>query len=279
MALYAVDEDDLIFASDAEPKKTYWCVDCFGPVKRRRGKKWVAHFYHLQASPSCRLYSKTQDHMLAQVQLQKLFPTGELQLERSFIQIGRVADVCWENEKIVFEIQCSPMTEKEAEMRIRDYRSIGYEVVWLLDDKRYNKRTIRPAENFLRQHSTYYMSIKQGLYSEYYDQFEIFSGVLRVKKGKRMPIDLQKVRKVPNVKFPEKLFPKQIIQLNCLKYFLGSRLHRALQNHKLMMQTWRSLEILIGKEKPASSPFRRWLNETIIQPYLFFLGRLIKQAS
>jgi competence protein CoiA len=224
MALYAFDEDDLIFAADALPTRTYWCLDCYGPVKRRRGKK-IAHFYHVRTARTCRLYSKSEDHMLAQVQLLKSFPEGALKMERPFIEINRIADLCWESEKIVFEIQCSPISEKEAEMRTSDYRSIGYEVIWLLDDKHYNRRTLRPAERFLRRHNTYYLHIKQGLSSEYYDQFEVFTEKFRSKKGGRMPLNLQAPRKVPAVEFPEEHFPKQICELNCLRYFKGSRLH------------------------------------------------------
>src|SRR5438128_1692203 len=129
MAHYAYDIDDLIYSADAEPGKVYWCLDCYGPVKRRRGKGYFPHFYHISPSPRCRLYSKTEDHLLAQLQLQKKFPQGILQIERPFLTINRVADICWEKEKIVFEIQCSLIKPLEAEERIRDYRALGYEVV------------------------------------------------------------------------------------------------------------------------------------------------------
>ncbi len=276
MALYAVDDADLIHAGHAEPGKVYWCLDCFGPVKKRRGKKPFPHFYHLKPSPQCRLYSKTENHLLAQIQLQKFFPEGVLQIERPFIEIGRVADICWEQEKIVFEVQCSSLTEKEAEMRISDYRSTGYEVVWLLDDKRYNRRVARPGEEYLRRHSAYYLSIQRGLNSKYYDQFEIFARGLRVKKGNPMPVDFRKIRLMPRKTFPENLFPKQIIQLSCIKYFHGDRLHRALQNHILTMQNWRALEIHFAKTTP--SKLKQWLRRHIFAPYLAFLEKLIRQA-
>lgn len=272
MPLYALDDDDLIHAADAESGTTYWCTDCFGPVKRRLGKAAVPHFYHTQSAPRCRLYSKTEDHMLAQVQLQKSFPPQVLQLERPFVKIDRVADVCWESEKIVFEIQCSPMTEKEAEMRIRDYASLGYHVVWLLDDRRYNKQTLRPAEAFLRSHSTYFLSIQPGLKSEVYDQFEIFSEEKRVKRGKRFLLDLQKIRRMPNVLFKEDLFPRQIVHLRCAKYFAGDRMSRALQNSS-SMPYWRALE----RQYAEKSSLRKWLEKNLFIPYANFLDRWIKR--
>lgn len=273
MALYAVDDDDLIYAGQAEPGKIYWCLDCFGPVKRRRGKSWFPHFYHLKSSPKCRLYSKTEDHLLAQMQLQKLFPEGALQIERPFITINRVADLCWEQEKVVFEIQCSSLTEKEGEMRIRDYKSAGYDVIWLLHDKRYNKQVIRPAEDYLRKQSTYYMTLRRGLNSEYYDQFEVFAEGKRVKKGRQMPIDLRKIRRTPKISFNEELFPKQIIQLNCPRYFIGDRTDRALRNYSLSMQNWRGLEIQLGKPKLKVSKWRQWIWTYIGLPYLDILRK------
>ncbi len=276
MALYALDEVGLIPAAAAEPGKVYWCVDCSCPLKLRRGKNRFFHFYHIRAAPSCRLYSKTEDHLLAQIQLQKSFSPNVLQIERPFIQINRVADVCWESEKIIFEIQCSPLTEKEAEMRIRDYASAGYHVVWLLDDKRYNKRVLRPAEPFLRRHSTYFLSIKPGLKSDIYDQFEVFSDGKRLKKGKRLLLDLQRIRRMPKVLFKETLFPKQILQLNCPKYFVGDRLYRALHN-STAMQYWRALENQLPSKKPH--PWIAWFNDRILLPYSRFLDRLIKNIS
>lgn len=273
MAFFAVDDDDLIDAAAAEPGKIYWCSDCFGPVKLRRRKRGLVHFYHLKTAPTCRLYSKTEDHLLAQLQLQKIFPEGVLQLERPFIKINRVADLCWENEKIVFEIQCSQLTEKEAEMRIRDYRSIGYETIWLLDDKRYNKRVIRPAEDYLRKRGAYYLSIRA---SKVYDQFEIYSEGRRVKRGKAMPVDLQKICRKPKKNFDPALFPKQILQLDAPQYFYCDRLFRAHQNHTLAMLRWRALEIQVEEAARKPNPIRLWLRRYLICPYLQFLQFLLK---
>ncbi len=269
MALYAVDDDDLIFAAHAEAGKTYWCLDCFGPVKRRLGRQRFPHFFHTQPAPSCRLYSKTEDHLLAQLQLQRHFPPGALQIERPFLNISRVADLCWENEKIVFEVQCSPLSETEAQKRTEDYRSQGYEAVWLLDDKRYNGRILRPAEAYLRRQATYYLRLKPGLFSEYYDQFEVFSEGRRTKKGRKLPIDLQKVRR----KFPiqKETFPQQIVQMGSPIYFLGDRFHRA-ASYPLARQNWRALESqLQEKVVRAPSRWKRWLRRMIA-----FLSRRVR---
>lgn len=281
MSLFACDDDDILPANSAEIGKIYYCHECFLPVKVRRGRHRFPHFYHLKSSPACRLYSKTEDHLLAQIQLQKRFPEGAIQLERSFIEVNRVADLCWEKEKIIFEIQCSPMTPGEALRRISDYRSVGYEVVWLLDDKRYNKRILRPAEEILRRHSCYYMAIRQNLI---YDQMEIFSFGLKVKKGKRFSINLQRLCPIA-ANFPENL-PKQIEELipNCRLYFPGDRLHRAIQsasnpNIRATLDYWRLLEIEIGKQKKKSSYFSENIERNLIKPYTHFIDQLIRNMS
>jgi hypothetical protein len=273
---FAFDEDDLLHANQAKSDKTYWCLDCYGPVKRRRSKNSFYHFYHLRSAPTCRLYSKTEDHMLAQVQIEKLFPPGVIELEKSYPQIGRVADAALESAKLVFEVQCSPMTEKEAEMRIRDYRSIGYEVVWLLDDRRYNRRVLRPAEGFLRRYTTFYLSIKQGLQSECYDQFEVFAGAVRVEKGRRMKVNLLHFWNPSKKIFDEKLFPQQIVQLDCLKCFAGSRLERALKGPPSLLLNWRALEIHIGKTLPKNPHWLvLWFKKHVLPLHDAFLDSLL----
>ncbi|OGN64250.1 MAG: hypothetical protein A3E80_01090 [Chlamydiae bacterium RIFCSPHIGHO2_12_FULL_49_9] len=283
MALYASDEDDFIFATDAEPNKTYRCLECLNPVKVRRGKNRLPHFYHLKISPGCRLYSKSEDHLVAQLHLNSFFPQEEMKIERPFIEIGRVADLCWEKEKIIFEIQCSPLTPYEAEARIKDYRSAGYETVWLLDEKRYNKRVLRPAESFLRDRSCYYFSIRPELIC--YDQFEIFAYERRVKKGNKLRVNLKSVRPVPKEAFHDKL-PEQIHRCsnNCVKYFWGDRISRALRSvtnplQTFGMQNWRALEIHLGKRHKKPGLLRELFMELIGWPYLSLINRLLRSLT
>jgi len=120
-----------------------------------------------------------------QLQLQKKMP--EIELEKPFHSILRIADLCWERHKIVFEIQCSPISIKEAYERKRDYALEGYELIWLLDDKRYNKKILRPSEGFLRGQACYFFSSTTGLV---YDQFELVVERSRLLKGPPLPIDL-----------------------------------------------------------------------------------------
>lgn len=286
MALYACGEDDLVYASDAEKGKLYGCLDCFGPVKVRKGKGRFPHFYHLQASPQCRLYSKSEDHLRAQIQLQKLFPQGILQIERPFPEIGRVADLCWEKEKIIFEIQCSPVSLQEAQSRIRDYRTFGFRVVWLLDDKRYNRRILRPSEEFLRRRSCYYIDIKQGLTSICYDQFEIQDGTRRLKRGRRLTIDLQKPIPVPNQVWEKERFPEQIHHLSqqCEIHFYGDRIDKARLSYRISafaisMENWRFLESHFIKKRKRYGKLKEWVRKWIGRPYNDLLMKILRRFN
>lgn len=266
MALFAVDDDDVINAIDADPKKTYWCLDCFGPVKKRSGRN-IAHFYHLKSAPRCRLYSKTEDHLLAQLELKRQFPEGALQIERPFSTISRIADLAWEEQKIIFEIQCSPLTEAEGEKRILDYKSIGYDLIWLLDDKRYNKRLLRPAEALLRTKCTYYLSIRQGAHC--YDQFEVLSDNRRVMRGHKIRVDLTRPKFTPTKILTEGL-PQQILALSTPRYFPKDRLFRALHGHPMAMHTWLQLEQRFSR--PPTAPkwgrLKFWFLDRIFLPLL-----------
>jgi competence protein CoiA len=285
MALFAVDDDDLIEAYRAEKGKTYYCLECFYPVKVRRGSNHFFHFYHLKASPSCRLYSKSEDHLRAQVELQKAFPPNVLLVERPFLTINRVADLCWEERKIIFEVQCSLMNEQEAQQRIHDYKSVGYEVVWLLDDRTYNKKIVRPAERFLREHSCFFLSLKRGTLSAYYDQFEIFAVNQRVRKGNPRAIDFRQIRRTPS---PEELayLPRQVSRLfeTCPYYFKGSRLDSALWSRhspivKETMRYWRNLEVRIEREFAKPTVLKTWITRYLVWPYKSLLKKLLTMQS
>lgn len=280
MALYATDSDDVIFAADADPQARYWCLECFGPVKVRKGLQRFPHFYHVKRTPQCRLYSKSEDHMRVQAELQNLFPPHEIVLEKAFPSISRVADALWEKEKIAFEIQCSPIQAPEAEARIHDYRSAGYETIWLLDERLYNKRTLRPAEALLRSHSAYYLSIPRGRPFSAYDQFEIFASETRVKKGRPLPVDLRNARVLRSLPPAEKL-PEQITRraLGSPRHFQNDRLARAVQSIRypslaLSLQNWKALEEHLGKEAAPRPAWRDWLRRYLIEPYMDWLVKV-----
>jgi hypothetical protein len=72
-------------------------------------------------------------HQTLQQRLCQRYPF--LQKERPFPDLCRIADLVWEERKLIFEIQCSPILRQEAEKRVRDYAMKGYTVIWLVIDR------------------------------------------------------------------------------------------------------------------------------------------------
>jgi competence protein CoiA len=266
MALYALDSEKIVSALDSSPGKQYWCLECRKPVKMRRGQSRIPHFYHLKLSPSCRLYSKSEDHLLIQLQLQSLLPPNETQIERLFPEIHRISDLVWEPKRLAFEIQCSPIYPKEVERRIDEYRTLGYQVIWLLDDRAYNKRILRPAETLLRTLSTYYVAFRRHTTSLFYDQFEIFSERARIAKSKRFPIDLSSPYLFPKIE-PPPHWPLQILNRAHLAshYFPGDLLQKALASAKyfplsILLDHWAMLERSLPKKQTIKTFLGKLLN-------------------
>jgi competence protein CoiA len=170
MQLYALDKSSVISAPEALREFVYLCPECRGPVRKRGGRKRggnrrQAHFYHVRRPLHCRQHGKSLAHLQIQLHLKSLIPN--LILEKRVA--GRIADTLWEEEKIVFEVQCSPLSLEEAQDRCQDYTALGYTPVWILHDKEFNGRRLSPAEAFLRRHTPTYFT--DG--SRIYDQFEV----------------------------------------------------------------------------------------------------------
>lgn len=257
MPLYALHLGNTIHADDAESSGSYNCLECQGPLQVRGGRK-RRHFYHIKRSPSCRLYSKSEDHLILQYQIQSLFPEGQIVLERPFLSIGRVADASWDRYKVVFEIQCSPILLTTVQSRTRDYASLGYSVVWLLDDRLFNRRSASPAEIFLRGQNCYFVHYQKMNLSNFYDQLEILQGPKRVKKGVKLPIDLTRPRQTPKTPFKNPL-PDQILHrlLTHRLFFTGDLTYQALLSTRqrplaITLQNWAFFEKEAASQKKSS---------------------------
>lgn len=197
MTLFAKDREEIISAWDAHPKKTYQCLCCNSALRYRRSKRQFPHFYHISKTPSCRLYGKSETHLLIQIEIQKQL--RDALLEKPFPSIGRIADVVWEKEKIIFEIQCSSISEKETQERVLEYQTLGYKVVWILDDAKFNKRRLSYAESWMRQKHCYFVNGSRF----FYDQSETIQNNVRVKKSRKIPIDLSNLSQKDSSIFPK----------------------------------------------------------------------------
>jgi competence protein CoiA len=183
MQLYALDQGKPLFASDAEKGKSYQCPECNAPVRVRGGPSRQIHFYHPVLPKKCRQHEKSQEHIRLQWKLFELFGPSESQIECPFPTIGRIADVVWHPKKLIFEIQCSPIPLEEVQCRILDYNLAGYEVVWILHDKQFNKKNLSAAEHFLRNIPCYFTNIDKTGFGIVYDQFEVIKNYKRMFKG------------------------------------------------------------------------------------------------
>lgn len=131
---------------------------------------------------------KSSAHVQFQRYLKLILP--DLLLEKKIIislDVHRIADGCWEKEKLVFEIQCSPISLKEAKDRSLDYMKAGYTPVWILHDKKFNKRRLSLAEAYLRKQLPTFFT--NG--GEVYDQFDICQNRNRLLRGPKLTVDLR----------------------------------------------------------------------------------------
>jgi len=264
MQLYALDSlHQLISAPHAFKQSNYRCCECGGIVRVRCGLHRQPHFFHLKRSSSCRLSGKGMAHLQVQNRLFDLLPTGDCLLEKRFPQINRIADAVWESKKIIFEVQCSPITSEEVSQRIQDYQSIGYQVVWILHDREFNQHRLRSAELYLRSSPYFFTDIDSAGQGKIYDQFDLFAKGLRLKKMAPLPIDLTQPLPVPtsiNTTIPSMLqerlttwpihFQGDLIDL-C--HFPSKYLEDACQAEK--------------KSLPSSLKFTDWLIKLLFRPY------------
>ncbi len=160
MQLYARDKQQRITSADnAAKKEDYICFECNTAVRVRGGLHRRKHFYHTTPVRICKLQGKSLTHLQVQCTIQQLLPEGECFLERRFNEIDRIADVCWESKKIIFEVQCSPISPEEIQERNADYGKLGYQVVWILHDNRYGNRRGTAVEQVLCNQLHYYTNI------------------------------------------------------------------------------------------------------------------------
>lgn len=192
MVLYALTTDkSLVFAKNATTKEPYYCIECASQMRLRRCISRQEHFYHVRERKNCRHRGKGLRHQHIQAYLLRENP--KLQLEKAFPSIKRIADLAWQEKLIVFEIQCSPISLDELSKRNLDYKSLGYDCVWILDEARFNQNRLQAAEKGLESHSHYYAKIEDNFGKVHiYDQFEIFFKGFRRARSRPLFVDLSK---------------------------------------------------------------------------------------
>jgi hypothetical protein len=145
---------------------------------------------------------KSVAHEEIQGYLKKQIPA--LELEKNLGR--RRADAVWEERKVVFEIQISPISLQEALQRCTDYASMGYQVVWVLHEALYNGPKVSPAEKFLRAGYPTYFTNGAALY----DQIEVIRGRKRLFKGEPLPVNIAEPC-APFIKVPDRNWPLHFV--------------------------------------------------------------------
>ena len=178
-----------VAAQQAGAGQDYFCLECGGVVRCRAGVLRRVHFFHLNRPASCRQAGKSAEHLQVQLFLKQSIGPASIQLERPFPSVARIADVCWEAEKLIFEVQCSPISAEEVRQRNADYGSEGYEVVWILHERSFNQQVVRAAEHFLRDLPHYYTDIDEEGRGGIYDQYSQYRGARRTFYSPRLEIE------------------------------------------------------------------------------------------
>jgi competence protein CoiA len=184
-----------------------------------------------------------------QTDLKKKIP--QLEIERPFRSILRIADLCWEERKLVLEIQCSPISSYEAEARKRDYSQEGYDLVWLLDDRLFNKKRLKVAEERIRKGSAYFISLHR---SAIYDQFEFIVDETRLAKGAPLPVDLSHPIEAAKQQLPL----RQLKERKTNRYFPGDLYDRAIKNSAFLKRLVEYEETLL---KPLRKDRLHWIKK------------------
>jgi competence protein CoiA len=279
MQLYALDSSIPVLAEHAQKGKDYTCPECGSPVRVRGGPARQTHFYHLALLKQCRQHEKSQEHI--QLQLKLLSQLKSALIECPFSAVDRIADVAWVPKKLVFEIQCSPISLEEVQGRILDYNRAGYGVIWILHDKQFNQKRLSAAENFLRTVPCYFTNIDKMGEGIVYDQFEVLKSGQRPFKGPPLTVNVELFSGLPTIAAPDIPLPQSVLgrlmQWKC--YVQGDLLERLLKEGNLARAVKKMLsiekEILEEKAPVQRLPF----TQLIANSYKFALDRLLKKFS
>jgi len=209
MQLYALDQNlTVIYSKNASKHHNYKCLECQSLVRLRGGIHRQNHFYHIDPNRTCRQNGKSMEHLQVQIFLQSQLTENDCILEKRFKEINRIADVVCTSKKIIFEVQCSPISAEEVRLRNRDYGSLGYYVVWIFHEQRFNQSRLQAAEQFLQNHLHYFTNIDASGNGIIYDQFRLFEKGRQIFASRTFPIDVkisQEINKKNHVSLEHKL--------------------------------------------------------------------------
>jgi competence protein CoiA len=286
MQLYAKDSNqELIFVDRAERQKNYFCMECGTIVRVRGGIHRQNHFYHLEPHRTCFLHAKSLAHIHVQCHLQTLLSPEECHLEHAFPEIGRIADVVWAPRHLIFEIQCSPISAEEVKKRNEDYASVGFQVVWILHDTRFNQWRLSAAEKFLKEAPHYYTNMDSQGEGMIYDQYSLSHGGIRQAFLEPLPVNLKTPYFLPFYERQDRLekidVQPLLDRLHWPVFFSGDFLSKCIweQPHFYESDYWEQIQMIEARLKVPKRPFS--LKNALwgfLRPYKLFLNYMIEKA-
>lgn len=289
MQICALDlESTLVFAEAALKQKDYACVECQQPVRLRSGIHRQAHFYHLQPNRKCTLHAKGMPHLMLQYFVKNALPEGEAELECRFHSIGRIADVAWHPKKLIYEIQCSPISAEEVRTRNTNYASLGYQVIWIFHDNRYNKFRLSAAEESVSDRPHYFSNMNAQGEGVIYDQFATIVNGKRTSKLPILAIDISSPQSshlsIEKKKLPFMLRPRA---KTWSLIFKGDTLESYItlpENEENATESQKSLHAILQSLCQNQSSFllslkhKNILQNYVVRPYRAFINLMLERA-
>lgn len=275
MQICALDSNaTLVFAPQATKQKDYSCLECQRTVRVRAGMHRQPHFFHIRPNIACRQHGKSMVHLLLQYYIKEGLPEGEAHLEYRFDAINRIADVVWTTRRLVYEIQYSHITAEEIAARNQDYASIGYQVVWILHDHRYNKKMVTAAEDVLQASPFYFSNMKPNGEGYIYDEFAFIHQGNRILRLPRHQINFGIPRNKPDKTSSNVLQLPHPLKERALTWTMGfaqDTLDRCLELENNDEALWKGIETLAQLSKKPD-----FLSQSIVDLLINAFSKYLK---
>jgi len=283
MQLYALDEyRKVVFANHAKKHRNYTCFECQTSVRVRGGFHRQNHFFHIDAERSCRQNGKSMEHIQVQCLVQRTLPEDACVLEKRFPEINRIADAFWESEKLVFEIQCSPISAAEVKQRNQDYGKLGLSVVWIFHERQFKRWRLSAAEECLKHSAYYYTNVNSEGEGIIYDALHVIHRGKKIFISDPFPIAVahpkrRGVKQTTN-------WPEAMRNRWDRKVYFGEDVFDSALCTDTLEELFRKVKILEGQflELPKTGFvifIRSFWRNFIVRPYRLVFQMLLESAS
>jgi competence protein CoiA len=127
-------------AANATKCSNYYCPLCCQKLMLKQGKYKRTHFAHFEIS--CTHKEESYVHYHAKYSLGRAIKDLGMvvQIEPYLKACHQIPDILI-NNKIILEIQCSPITVEQLQTRTSAYNKLGYIVIWIIDGT-YNDNSV-----------------------------------------------------------------------------------------------------------------------------------------